>query len=236
MLTRLPAKPLVGAAFAVLTIAGGLLVSTRLGRAANDNNGSQDEKQMIRIGLAFASSAGIQLNMTGKAPDMVGLGSYIVNVSGDCNGCHTANPATEYIPTGNPYLLSPPFNGTKTINPATYLQGGSDFGSFGPGAAAEIISRNLTPDATGKPEGHTLSDFSLILRTGVDLDHSHPSCSGSITNDCLAFPFNGDLLQVMPWPNFQNLTDRQIAAIYTFLSAIPCLEGGPGEPPGRCAN
>jgi hypothetical protein len=32
----------------------------------------------------------------------------------------------------------------------------------------------------------------------------------------------------------QNLTDRQLDAIYTFLSAIPCLEGGPGEPPNRC--
>jgi hypothetical protein len=38
----------------------------------------------------------------------------------------------------------------------------------------------------------------------------------------------------MPWPNFQNLTDRQLEAIYTFLSAIPCLEGGPGEPANRC--
>jgi hypothetical protein len=223
-----------GTVFAGL-IVGGILFGSKPGLADNDNNGAQDEKQMIQIGLAVASSAGIQLNMNGKDRDMVGLGSYLVNVIGDCNGCHTNNPATEYSSTGNPYLLPPVFNGTKTINSKTYLGGGSDFGSFGPGPKAEIISRNLTPDSTGRPEGgNTLSDFKLIIRTGKDLDHRHPSCSASVTTDCLSFPFNGDLLQVMPWPNFQNMTDRQLEAIYTFLSAIPCLEGGPGEPPNRC--
>jgi hypothetical protein len=227
-----------GAVFAGLIVAG-LLFDSKSGQAANDNNGAQDEKQMIQVGLAFASSAGIQLNMTGKDPDMVGLGSYLVNVSGDCNGCHTADPSTEYAPGGNPYLLpgaNPPlFSGTKKINPKTYLGGGSSFGFFGPGPKAEIISRNLTPDSTGRPEGgNTLSDFKQIIRTGTDLDQRHPSCTAQITTNCLAFPFNGALLQVMPWPNFQNLTDRQLEAIYTFLSAIPCLEGGPGEPANRC--
>ena len=94
-----------------------------------------------------------------------------------------------------------------------------------------IISRNLTPDKTGRAEGNTLSDFKQIIRTGVDLDHSHPSCSGGGPANCMGFPFNGALLQVMPWPNFQNLTDRQLEAIYTFLSAIPCLEGDPGVVP-----
>jgi hypothetical protein len=32
----------------------------------------------------------------------------------------------------------------------------------------------------------------------------------------------------MPWPTFQNMTDRDIRAIYEYLSAIPCLEGDPG--------
>src|SRR5580765_7303665 len=100
-----------GALFSAVVLAG-LLIGTKPGQAANDNNGAQDEKQMIQVGLAFASSAGIQLNMYGKDPDMVGLGSYLVNVAGDCNGCHTAVPSTEYATGGNPYLLpgtNPPF-------------------------------------------------------------------------------------------------------------------------------
>jgi hypothetical protein len=48
----------------------------------------------------------------------------------------------------------------------------------------------------------------------------------------------------MPWPNFQNLTDHDIRAIYEYLKAIPCIQGnypGPGaqgnfpaEPADRC--
>jgi hypothetical protein len=32
------------------------------------------------------------------------------------------------------------------------------------------------------------------------------------------------------------MTDRQITAIYTYLSTVPCLEGGPGEPTKRCTH
>jgi hypothetical protein len=180
---------------------------------------------------------GVQMNMTGKDPDLVGLGSYLVNVVADCNGCHS-DPPTSYLPSGNPYFrtTNPPiFSGTKQINPATYLGGNQDFGAFpSPGGTVHIVSRNLTPDKTGRPEGgNTLAEFMMIMRTGVDLDHAHPNCPTNAPN-CLFPPFNGDLLQVMPWPAFQRMTDRQLTAIYEYLSTIPCLEGGPGEPPDRC--
>jgi hypothetical protein len=42
------------------------------------------------------------------------------------------------------------------------------------------------------------------------------------------------LLQVMPWPSFRYSTERVLDAIYEYLSAIPCKEGGPGLPPNRC--
>src|ERR1700720_1250353 len=96
-----------GAAFVAVLVLGLSVVPSR-GRAANDNNGAQDEKQMIQIGLTVALTSGIQLNMVGKDPDMGGLGSYLVNVGGDCNGCHAPDPSVEYTPPGNPYLLMPP--------------------------------------------------------------------------------------------------------------------------------
>jgi hypothetical protein len=45
-------------------------------------------------------------------------------------------------------------------------------------------------------------------------------------------PFNGDLLQVMRWPFFSNMTDHDLRAMYEYLSAIPCnpgqvIEGAP---------
>ena len=33
---------------------------------------------------------------------------------------------------------------------------------------------------------------------------------------------NGAVLQVMPWPLYQNMTDRQLTAIWTYLSTVPC--------------
>ena len=239
-------KTLIAVAVFAALLSAGTLIDSKPAHAFNDNNGAQDEKLMIRTGLEVAASLanqGIQINMSGKDMDMVGLGSYLVNVVGDCNGCHTSAPPTEYLPNGNPYLRKPPegpFLGTKLVNPATYLGGGSDFGVFpSPAGAVHIVSRNLTPDKSGMAEGgNTLAEFVQILRTGVDLDHAHPNCPAntdpSVPQQCLFPPFNGDLLQVMPWPAFQNMTDRQLIAIYTYLSAIPCLEGGPGEPPNRC--
>ena len=213
-----------------------MIVSTVPGRAHNDNNGAQDEQQMIQIGLKIAP---IQLNMAGKDSDLVGLGSYLVNAVGDCNGCHSDGPMTEFIPSGNPYLLMPPngpFLGTKQVNLKTYLGGGRDFGAVvpSPGGTVHIISRNLTPDKSGMPEGgRTLSEFIQIMRTGVDLDNAHPNCPTNSPN-CILPPVNGAVLQVMRWPSFQNMTDRQLTAIYEYLSMVPCLEGGPGEPSPRC--
>jgi hypothetical protein len=112
------------------------------------------------------------------------------------------------------------------VNPATYLGGGRDFGPFGSqGELLHLYSRNLTPDKTGRPAGgHTFEEFLTILRTGKDYDQLHPNCTGSPNGDCLLPPFNGSLLQVMPWPVHQNMTDHDIRAIYEYLSAIPCID------------
>jgi len=227
-----------GAVFAAAALIG-MSVRPLPVYAADEFNQSQDEKQMIQAGLAIAASSGINLNMGNNDPDLVGLGSYLVNVVADCNGCHS-DPKSSFGVVGNPYLLTgstPPFfAGAKQFNPATYLGGNQDFGSFGQGPKAEIISRNITPDKSGLPAGgETLADFMQVMKTGVDPDHAHPSCSGTITTNCLTFPFNGDVLQVMPWPAFQRMTDRQLTAIYKYLSSIPCLKGGPGEPANRCS-
>ena len=214
----------------------GLALTSRQGQSANDNNGSQDEKQMIQTGYSVAASTGIQMNITNQDTDLVGLGSYIVNVTSDCNICHSpVFITTSFTPNGNPYLLPPVFSGRKMVDTTVYLGGNQNFGPPAPGYA-NIISRNLTPDKTGKPAGRTAAEFKQIVTTGIDLDYSHPTCSPTATDttNCVPFPINGALLQVMPWTAFQSMTDRQLTAVYTYLSTLPCLEGGPGEPPSRC--
>jgi hypothetical protein len=84
--------------------------------------------------------------------------------------------------------------------------------AFGP-----FISRNLTPNAAGRPAGLTFEQFLHVLRTGEDLDFLPPHVP-SATND---------LLQVMPWVVFGKKTDRDIRAIYEYLRAIPPLAGYP---------
>jgi hypothetical protein len=228
-----PLFKLLGASVTLVTITV-LFVSFKAPRvsAGPESERDQDESK-AEIGLAIAP---VPLTYERRDRRLVGLGSYIVNAQSDCNGCHSQGPATEYLGPGNPYLLSPPrgpFTGTQHVNPATYLGGGRDFGPFG--SKSELLhlySRNLTPDKTGRPEGgHTFEEFLTILRTGKDYDLVHPNCTGTADGNCLLPPFNGEVLQVMPWPVHQNMTEHDIRAIYEYLSAIPCIDTDiPGAP------
>ena len=114
------------------------------------------------------------------------------------------------------------------MNPATYLGGGRDFGPFPtPTSPLHIYTRNLTPDISGKPEGgHSYSDFVAAMRHGFDDDNLHPTCPANTapTAHCVPYPFDGSLLQIMPWQAFQDLTEHDMRAIYEYLSAIPCID------------
>jgi hypothetical protein len=227
-------------------------------QAQNDRN---DEGSLIKIGFEIAP---VPLNLEGKNRDLVGLGSFIVNAQGDCNGCHTAGgpPNFNYANGGNPYFLN---QGPTKTDPTTYLAGGTDFFSAVPASAAvggfplgsqppsyppaeygeyvgpDIISRNLTPDKTGRAEGgRTLEQFKEIMRKGTDFDHIHPTCTAALPTptpaNCLPPPVDGSLLQVMPWPVFHNMTDHQIEAIYEYLGAIPCIDNTFSTPPAGAPN
>jgi hypothetical protein len=89
-------------------------------------------------------------------------------------------------------------------NAANYLAGGTPFGPF--------VSRNITPDENGKPAGLTKAEFIDLLRTGHDPENP------------------GELLQVMPWPVYGKMLERDLSAVYEFLSSIPHA-----EPSEECA-
>jgi hypothetical protein len=84
-----------------IVVTGMLITSSR--GSANGNDAALDEQLKIQIGYQVNP---VFLYTGGKDYDLLGLGSYIVNVVGDCNGCHSAGPATEFI--GNPALFAPP--------------------------------------------------------------------------------------------------------------------------------
>lgn len=167
----------------------------------------------MKQGLKIAP---VPLNLHGKK-SLVGLGSYLVNAAGGCNDCHTWNPnippnGSSYAQGGNPFLGQP-----KEIDPRLYLGGGRVFFSAPYPVALNgcVISRNITPFEDGKPAGLTLDQFIHVMRTGEDPDdkNTHPR-----------------LLQVMPWPVYQDLTDKDLRAIYEYLKAIPAVQGEPECP------
>jgi len=146
----------------------------------------------------------VKLNLQGKNAAKVALGSYLVNAVGGCNDCHSC---PSYEPGHNPYA-----GGDGKINATNYLAGGVN---FGPGPDGDIISKNLTPQPShgNLPAGLTLQQFKTTIRTGHDPE--------------------GDLLLVMPWPIFRNMTDHDLEAIYAFLTAIPPAEPGTCSMPGQ---
>jgi hypothetical protein len=137
--------------------------------------------------------APVQLTFGNRNPLLVGLGSYLVNQVASCNDCHT-NPS--FAPGHDPYLGQP-----KQINAAVYLAGGH---SYPADDGETVFPPNITPDSTGKPGGLTYTQFVLAMRYGQD-------------------PAANRLLQVMPWPTYQDLTHRDLRAIYEYLSSIPSL-------------
>ena len=232
-----------GVALALIVLTG-MLISSPRGRA----QAASDDESRIQQGFAIAP---VTLNLTGKNRDLVGMGSYLVNAVGDCDGCHTSGgpPNFNYLAGHNPYFL---LQGPTRVDPDTYLAGGADFGpalpfnvppglGYGAYVGPDMITRNLTPDKNGLPEGgHSLADFMLILRTGVDLDKIHPTCTASSPTptpaNCIPPPVDGSRLQIMPWPVFHNLSDHDIVAIWTYLSAIPCIDNTTSTPPAGAPN
>lgn len=116
-------------------------------------------------------------------------------------GCQDCHSCPTYAPGHNPFDGV----GDGQPNATNYLAGGV---ALGPG----VVSANLTPDlTTGRPGNMTYAQFVAAIRLGHDPED--PS----------------RILQVMPWPVFRHLTDHDLRAIYSYLSAIPHAE------PGQCA-
>ena len=114
-------------------------------------------------------------------------------------GCNDCHTVPSYAPGGNPFFGQP-----EQINTPCYLAGGAMFGPF--------QSRNLTLSARVR----TLEQFTDIMRNGTDY-----------RRDMNGNPDGTPILQVMPWPVYGKMSDREIAAIYEFLNAIPLINPRP---------
>jgi len=109
------------ASVAVLTL-GAIVLTGRLStppsvQAQDNRHNLGIEASRIKLGFEIAP---VPLNLAGKDPNLVGLGSYWVNAVSDCNFCHTAG--------GPPNLISPQAetptlaSQRKPIRPRTWLE------------------------------------------------------------------------------------------------------------------
>jgi len=147
--------------------------------------------------------APVPLELNGKRPRLVYLGSYLVNAQGGCNDCHTC-PSYRGL---NPYTVGGRgLNGPTPVNSLNYLSGGTPFQI----PSGTVTSPNLTPDSSGQPGGLTYAQFKSAMQDGVHSRDSH-------------------ILQIMPWPTFRNLYENDLRAIYLYLSSIPPAPSGSGQ-------
>jgi hypothetical protein len=135
--------------------------------------------------------------------DMKGLNPALVRegsyIVNAQGGCNDCHTVPSYAAGGNPFLGQP-----EVINAPCYLAGGAAFGPF--------ISRNLTRE----PQFRTHEQFNHLMRNGTD----HRPAMNDV-------PPNTPILQVMPWPVYGKMSDRELAAIYEFLKAIPVINPVP---------
>ena len=157
--------------------------------------------------------AAVSLNLMGKNPELVYIGSYLVNAKLDCASCHTCPQYQGINPfaAGSPSLGTPPAPGP--VNTANYLAGGVPFPNRGAAFGGGVVKgTNLTPNSSGLPGGLTYDDFKSAMQGGT----------------VSAKP--GHVLQVHPWPEFRNLYENDLVSIYQYLSAIPPAQ------PGTCTG
>jgi hypothetical protein len=231
----------------VISAAALVFGATTSGPSRADNPNDAISQSQVQQGLAASPIPASQLNFTGKNPYLVALGSYLVNGAADCNGCHTfprflrpggtaptgANSTANLTNQGsnpqygNPYLDPPEQSLTGQLkanhNVKHFLAGGRCFGFF--------MSRNLTPDDSGKPRGLTEAEFIQVMRQGKDIscNKPNPPTYGGVVDPVCSTPeglgagtsFNPEVLQTMSWPTYHSLTDTDLKAIYAYLSSLP---------------
>jgi hypothetical protein len=200
MSTRWKAATGLKTVLATAVVVGGMLISSQFA-----SEQALDQQTQQRIAAGYRATP-VHLDLTGKDPSQVYLGSYIVNGTGICNHCHSVNQyykavnpynADDYASyTGDPYYLPPPdgpylggiVDGKATfkIDPTTFVSGGQLFGGppyFFP------RSKNLTPAPVQTSTGSTRyyaeggmewKTYWGVLHNGVDIDQLVKACSGVV--------------------------------------------------------
>lgn len=183
-----------------------LIVVVAIESAAQPVQAAGCKTKEWKTGLTLAPWLNLD-QLSTKERKRIGCGSYLINAVASCSTCHSC----------------PTYTGLDVIpepNAATHLAGRLD-NIWG-------LIPNLTPDEEGRPlammqkntpredSGVSEAEFvNEIMRRG----------RSARTRDT----FDGDLSTVMPWASHQQMTTRDLKAIYSYLAELPSTERPPAE-------
>lgn len=151
--------------------------------------------------------------------DPVARGRYLVSFSG-CNDCHTPwvfnKDLGQPVPDHTRFLSGHPVGAPEPqgkVDPKTDLAFiGATFTAFKL-PFGTVYSANLTPDKETGIGNWTEDMFVTALRKGL-----HMGTEGR------------PILPPMPWPEFRNMTDEDLRAVFAFLQTIPAIHNPVPDP------
>lgn len=151
--------------------------------------------------------------------DTVKRGEYLVQIMG-CHDCHSPKKMGPNGPELIPDLLLSGFPASLTIPPVDSNAVKNGWAALwadlttAVGPWGQTYAANLTSDDTGIGNW-TLDQFKKALKEGKykGLDNSRP------------------LMPPMPWQNYKNITDEDVAAIFAFLKSTKPVKNVP--PPAK---
>ena len=156
--------------------------------------------------LALACTANETGTLTGESS--IDRGGYLVTVGG-CNDCHSPKlytaqgpvPDTTRLLSGHPADEMLPPAQADLLGPDKWVVATNKHFSAWTGPWGTSFAANLTPDATGL-QAWTKDMFIQALRTGKHMGQGRP------------------ILPPMPWPNFAEMTDEDLSAVFDYLQSI----------------
>jgi mono/diheme cytochrome c family protein len=174
------------------------------------------QQAAVRTGGAVAGKT-VQA-VTGMSKDeLIARGKYIVSSSG-CHDCHTPwhvgpngpEPDMRRALSGHPQALVMPPAPRLPEGPWLVTIAATNTAYAGPWGVS--YTANLTPDPASGLGKWTLKDFIETIRTGRRMGRGR------------------EILPPMPFPAYNNLTDADLAAVFTYLQSIPAILNKVPEP------
>ena len=180
-------------------------------------------RELLALAVGInAIALGLSLTLPAEAAEgakntQVERGQYLVKTSG-CHDCHTPfklgpngpEPDMSRMLAGHPEAMQMP--PVPTLPPGPWLMVSAATNTAHAGPWGVSFTANLTPDAETGLGKWTVKDFKDTIRTGRHMGRGRP------------------VLPPMPVPVYNNMTDRDLEAVFAYLRTVPAVKNKVPEP------